>query len=69
MCIVCDEFGGMGCPACQTRDDYNDDYVEPIISCHSCGEELPSDKYNIDGRPYCVECFDYINGSYIDYYN
>jgi hypothetical protein len=49
MCTVCDEYGGLGCPAC-----IGDEFL-----CPRCGEYYPPDEATeYAGDCYCRKCYD-----------
>lgn len=55
MCSVCDEFGGLGCPACNEDDD-----EVFIVHCYYCGQEFSEDDEELkrhQGRYCCCECY------------
>jgi hypothetical protein len=55
MCNVCDEFGALGCPACEPEE-----YQPETFHCQWCGEDFePEEAVLYNGDYYCGECYRY----------
>jgi hypothetical protein len=56
MCTVCDEFGGLGCPACEKKPSRTEEF-----HCRWCGRDFPEEEDEeviYKGKSYCRECYE-----------
>jgi hypothetical protein len=53
MCEVCDEFGRLGCPACEKTEE-----TPATFHCRWCGKDCPDeDAVKYRGDWYCPDCY------------